>query len=404
MKYLVILADGAADFPIEQLGGKTPLQAACTPAIDSLCPKSRMGLLETVPPEMAPGSEVANMAVLGYDVRRVYQGRGVLEAASMGVTLKDDDLAMRCNLICLDEEQRIKNHSAGHISTEEARVLIDELNEHISGSKGRFYPGVSYRHLFVLPGGSKDIICTPPHDVPGTDYRSVMVKGESPEGENTARLLNKIIEQSRQVLKRHPVNLKRMSSRKDPANAVWFWSQGHRPEMQTFQELYGKSGSVISAVDLIFGIGAYAGLDPVHVEGATGLYDTNYEGKAAAALKALQEKDFVFLHVEASDEAGHEGDVQLKTRTIEYLDQRLVRPILEGMGGLPDRLSIALLPDHPTPCSLRTHVHDPVPVMIYHPDIAGDGIESYDEASAARGSLGRMAGNEFMKLFLGGTA
>ncbi len=398
MKYLIILADGSADFPLEELGGLTPLQAASTPNIDRLCRASRLGLLKTVPDDMPPGSEIANLSVLGYDVRKVFQGRGPLEAASMGVELAADDLALRCNLICLDENGRIRNHSAGHISSEEAEVLIHDLSEEFRDAPCSFHPGVSYRHLCVYHGGSGDISCTPPHDVPGRDYREVLVQPAGAAGEETARQLNELIERSRNFLARHPVNLKRMSARKDPANSIWFWSQGHRPRMQTFQELYGKTGSVISAVDLIFGIGIYAGLEPVHVEGATGLFDTNYEGKAAAAVNALTEKDFVYLHIEASDEAGHEGDPHLKVRTIEYLDGRLVAPILSAAEAMDEPVTIALLPDHPTPCSLRTHVHDPVPFLICSPLVSGDGIERYHEESARRGSFGLLHDAEFLQL------
>jgi 2,3-bisphosphoglycerate-independent phosphoglycerate mutase len=399
MKYLIILADGAADYPIAELGDRTPLQAAHTPAIDELCEQSRLGLLETVPSDMPPGSEVANLAVLGYDVKQVYQGRGVLEAASMGIDLESDDLAMRCNLICLDEQGLIVNHSAGHISTEESQQLIAALNDHFASREFHFHPGVSYRHLFVLPKGSDRIQCTPPHDVPGTDSAQVMVRATAPDGQATAELLNSIILESQQLLGEHPVNRRRVAAGKHPANSVWFWSQGYRPRMSTFAELYGKSGAVISAVDLIFGIGVYAGLEGIHVPGATGLYDTNYEGKAAAAVEALKEKDFVFLHIEASDEAGHEGDPQLKTRTIEYLDSRAVRPIMEALKEFSEPVSIAILPDHPTPCALRTHVHDPVPVMIHTPGIEGDRIGTYDELSAAGGSLGLMHGPQFIRTF-----
>ncbi len=400
MKYLIILADGAADHPIKTLGGKTPLQAAKTPHIDALCRKSRLGLLETVPPDMPPGSEVANLSVLGYDVKAVYQGRGVLEAASMGIDIKEGELAMRCNLICV-EEGMIKNHSAGHISTEESHELMTALNDHFKGKDFTFYPGVSYRHLFVLPKGSDHIRCTPPHDVPGTAFEDVMIEATTDDGIETANLLNFIIRESQKILSEHPINKKRVKNGKDPANSVWFWSQGYRPQMQTFDELYGKTGSVISAVDLIFGIGVYAGLEPIHVEGVTGLYDTNYEGKAQAAVDALKEKDFVFLHIEASDEAGHDGDVGLKVQTIEYLDSRAVAPVVEALKGFVEPVTIAILPDHPTPCALRTHVHDAVPVMIYNPDFKGDGISSYDEESAQSGSLGLMKGAEFIKTLFG---
>jgi 2,3-bisphosphoglycerate-independent phosphoglycerate mutase len=401
MKYLVLLADGAADYPIEELGGRTPLEAAHTPYLDSLAPESRMGMLETVPADMPPGSEVANLAVLGYDVHAVYQGRGVLEAASMGVDLADRDLAMRCNLISLLSDGTIKNHSAGHISSAEAAQLIDALNEHFRDEDFSFFPGVSYRHLFVLPKGSDKIECTPPHDVPGFPFQDYLVRAQTPDGQHTALLLNKIILESQQVLENHPVNKERVRRGKDPANSVWFWSQGYRPKMESYQQLFGKSGSVISAVDLIFGIGVYAGLDVIHVEGATGLYDTNYEGKAEAALQQLKSRDFVFLHVEASDEAGHEGDAQLKVKTIEYFDGRLLKTILKSIDSVGDEVAIAILPDHPTPCALKTHVHDSVPFMIRTPGIAGDGISRYTEQFAQSGSFGWRKGTEFIRIMFG---
>ena len=400
MKYIIILADGCSDYPIKILGDKTPLMAAKTPYIDALCARSRCGLLKTVPDDMPPGSEIANMAVLGYDVKQVYQGRGVLEAASMGIDLVPDDLAMRCNLICLDEEGRIKNHSAGHIPTEESHELIEMLNKKIPGDQYQFHPGVSYRHLFVLHGGSDQVVCTPPHDVPGTFFRDVMVKSKNLEGDTTAELLNDLILKSQALLGDHPINRKRIASGKDPANSVWFWSPGYRPDMKTFMELYGKQGAVISAVDLIYGIGVYAGFKPIKVPGSTGLYDTNYEGKAKAAVDALKDTDLVYLHIEASDEAGHEGDADLKVRTLEYLDQRVVKYITEKTAGMDEPVAIAILPDHPTPCDLRTHTHDPVPFMMYHPGIEGDQVKEYDEKSVEKGSFGLLAGDEFIKHFL----
>ena len=401
MKYIIILADGCSDYPIKELGNKTPLMAAETPNIDALCAKSRCGLLTTVPDDMPPGSEIANMAVLGYDVHEVYQGRGVLEAASMGVDLKNDDLAMRCNLVSIDEEGVIKNHSAGHISTPESHELISFLNEKLSGENFQFHPGVSYRHLFVLAKGSNQIQCTPPHDVPGTPFREVMVKSTAGEGNKTAELLNGLIMKSQSLLSNHPVNKARVAAGKDPANSVWFWSQGYRPKMKTFMELYGKTGAVISAVDLIYGIGAYAGFKPIKVPGSTGLYDTNYEGKAKAAVEALKEVDLVYLHIEASDEAGHEGDVDLKVRTLEYLDQRIVKYIVEETRKMEEPVAIAILPDHPTPCALRTHVHDPVPFMIYHPGTEADGVQEYNEESVKKGFYGLLQGDGFIKAFLG---
>ncbi len=400
MKYIIILADGCSDYPIEKLGGKTPLMAAKTPHIDALCARSRCGLLKTVPDDMPPGSEIANLAVLGYDVKAVYQGRGVLEAASMGVSLEDNDLAMRCNLVCIDDAGRIKNHSAGHIPTEESHRLVKDLNEQLATKDYRFHPGVSYRHLFVMRGGSGHIHCTPPHDVPGQAFEGLMVRSTRPEGDQTAALLNDIILRSQALLGQHPVNLKRVSEGKDPANSVWFWSPGYRPQMKTFQELYGKTGAVISAVDLIYGIGEYAGFKAIKVPGSTGLYDTNYEGKAKAAVEALQEADLVYLHIEASDEAGHEGDADLKVRTLEYLDARVVKYIVEETQKLDDKVAIAILPDHPTPCDLRTHTHDPVPFMIFTPGVPGDDVKTYDEESVKAGSFGLLKGDQFIKALL----
>lgn len=399
MKYIIILADGVADLPVVKYGNKTPLMMANKPNIDALCSKSRCGLLETVPSDMPPGSEVANMSVLGYDVRRVYQGRGVLEAASMGIDINEGELAMRVNLICIEDEI-IKNHSAGHISNEEAHELIMSLKKEIESDDIKIYPGVSYRHLLVVKNGNSSVNMTPPHDVPGTAFRDVLVKAEKPEGEKTAEILNSIILKSQEILKNHPVNLKRIEEGKDPGNSLWPWSPGYKPEMQTYQEMYGVSGAVISAVDLLYGIGKYAGFKAIHVPGSTGLYDTNYEGKAKAALDALKEVDFVYLHIEASDEAGHEGDFELKTKTVEYLDQRVVKFIVEETAKMKEPVAIAILPDHPTPCELRTHTHDPVPFMIYHPKYEPDAVETYTEEAVKKGGFGLLKGQEFIKTFL----
>jgi 2,3-bisphosphoglycerate-independent phosphoglycerate mutase len=396
MKYIIILADGASDEPIARFGNKTPLMLANTPNIDALCAKARTGLFKTVPDDMPAGSEIANMAVLGYDVKAVFEGRGVLEAASMGVEILPGDLALRCNLICIEDE-KIKNHSAGHISTEEAAKLIAALNEELSDEVVRFYPGVSYRHLMVVKGGNKFIHCTPPHDVPGTPFRNVMVKPSGDNAVQTADLLNRLILKSQEVLKNHPVNLSRIAAGKDPANSIWMWSPGYKPLMQTMQQLYGKTGAIISAVDLLYGIGAYAGLKAIHVEGSTGLYDTNYEGKAKAAVDALKEVDFVYLHIEASDEAGHEGNVELKTKTIEYLDSRVVKYIVEETSKMDEAVAIAILPDHPTPCEKRTHTHDPVPFLIYHPGETPDVVKEYNEIEVKNGHYGTVAGNGFIK-------
>ncbi|MEI3589478.1 MAG: cofactor-independent phosphoglycerate mutase [Alistipes ihumii] len=402
MKYIIILGDGMADEPIGSLGGRTPLQAACKPSIDRVAALGRSGMLATVPVGFAPGSEIANLSVLGYDLPKVFEGRGSLEAASMGVRIEDGEMAMRCNLLTI-EQGRIKNHSAGHITSEEAAELIVFLQKELGGGDANFFPGVSYRHLLKLKGGDKRIATTPPHDVPGTPYRDVLVRALVPEAEATAVRINELIERSQELLKDHPVNRARVAAGKEPANSIWPWSPGYRPRMETLMQRYGiRDGVVISAVDLIKGIGVYAGLTPIDVEGATGLYTTNYEGKARAALDALRTHDFVFLHIEASDEAGHEGDAELKVRTIEYLDSRVVKTILDEISGWDEPVSMAILPDHPTPCALRTHTAKPVPFTIYRTGMPGDGVRRFDEQSAQAGSYGNLSGDEFMNLFIDG--
>ncbi len=400
MKTLIILGDGMADEPIDELGGKTPLQYADTPFMDALARLGTTGRLKTVADGFHPGSEVANMAVLGYDLPTVYEGRGVLEAASMGVDLKPDELAMRCNLVCI-EGDLLKNHSAGHIRTEEADLLIRSLNRALGSDRIRFYTGVSYRHLLVVKGGDKRLVCTPPHDIPLHSFRPNMVRAEVPEAEETAALLNQLIMQSQEVLKDHPVNLRRIQEGHDAANSIWPWSPGVRPAMQTLKSMYGiQKSSVISAVDLIRGIGVYAGMKVIHVEGATGLYDTNYEGKADAALEALKTDDLVYLHVEASDEAGHEGDVRLKIQTIEDLDHRIVGPIFQALQTWKEPVAIAVLPDHPTPCSIRTHTNVPVPFLIYRPGDEPDPVMTFDEFSVENGKYGLLEKDEFIKLLI----
>ncbi len=400
MKYIIVLGDGMSDYPIEKLGGKTPLMTADIPNIHKLAKMGRCGLFKTVPDDLPPGSEVANMAVLGYDVRKVYQGRGVLEAASMGVKLDPDDLAMRCNLICI-ENGNIKNHSAGHISSEEAHELIEALNKEFSNERMKFHKGVSYRHLFVLKNGRKELKLTPPHDVPGTPFASVMPEAADPAAVDTCRVLADLILRSQKILADHPVNKKRVAAGKDPANSVWFWSAGYKPEMKTLKELYGKTGAVISAVDLLYGIGVYAGMDVIHVQGATGLYTTNYEGKAKAAVEALKTHDLVYLHVEATDEAGHEGNAELKIKSLEYLDKRALKYIMEETAKFEEPVAIALTPDHATPCDVRTHVHDPVPFVIYRPDEEPDGVTEYNEKSVEKGYYGLIEGDMFIKALFG---
>jgi len=400
MKYIIVLGDGMADEPLAKYGGKTPLQMAEKPVIDSLAKKGRTGLLKTVPEDMHPGSEIANMSVLGYDVHQVFEGRGVLEAASIGVTLEENDLALRCNLLTLENEN-IKNHSAGHISNAEAYELIEFLNKKLGNEIIRFYPGVSYRHLLVIKGGKKYMDCTPPHDVPGKPFRPCLIEAENEESVATAKLLNYLILRSQALLAEHPVNLRRKEAGKDVANSIWPWSPGYKPQMPTLKELFGiEKSAVISAVDLIQGIGVYAGMDVIKVEGATGLYDTNYEGKAQATIEALKDHDLVYLHVEASDEAGHEGDVELKTKTIGYLDSRIVKYLVEETEKMDEPVTIAVLPDHPTPCATKIHTREAVPFIIYKPGEKPDGAQFYDEFEVAKGSYGTLKGDEFMKALL----
>lgn len=414
MKHIIILGDGMADWAVDELDGKTLLQAAHTPYMDLLARMGRTGRLVTVAQGFHPGSEVANMSVLGYTLSKVYEGRGPLEAASIGVDLKPGEMAMRCNIICI-EGDKIKNHSAGHITTEEADVLVKYLEEKLGDDRVKFYTGVQYRHLLVIKGGDKRIECTPPHDVPLQPFRPLMVKPmpgtediDKPEGEatltpsQTADLINDLIMRSQELLKDHPVNLKRMAEGKDPANSIWPWSPGYRPRMERLADKFPqvKRGAVISAVDLINGIGYYAGLRRLNVEGATGLYDTNYENKVAAALEALKTDDFVYLHVEASDEAGHEGNVALKIKTIENLDSRAVGPIYEAVKDWDEPVAIAVLPDHPTPCKLRTHTAEPVPFLMWYPGIEPDEVQTFDEVAACNGVYGLMKEDEFINEFM----
>lgn len=432
MKYLIVLADGAADEPIESLGNKTPLQAANKPLIDKLAREGVNGRLVTVPQGYNPGSEIAHLGLLGYDVAQVFEGRGSLEAASMQIPIEEDEVAMRCNVICLDG-LNIKNHSAGNISTEEADELIKSLNEwmpsfplegdrFVKAEDIRLYTGVSYRHLLKIKGGSKYVRCTPPHDRIGKPWSAELpVADEDASGskptkltpEETATILRELILWSQKVLTNHPINKKRIAEGKDPANSIWPWSLGYRPKMQTLQELFPnriKTGAVISAVDLIFGIGVYCGLDKVEVPGSTGLWDTNYEGKAEAAIEQLKKKDFVFLHMEATDEAGHDGEPELKRQCVEYINNRVLNRILAEIEKWDEPVRIALLPDHPTPIRYRTHTMTPVPFLIWQSkpsqagdpaDIVADSVERYDEDAALNGSLGLMKEDEFIRFFLG---
>lgn len=399
MKSLIILGDGMADFPIPELGGKTPLMAAHTPAMDRLAREGRTGQFLTVEDDLPPGSEIANLVVLGYDPRRVYQGRGVLEAASLGVTLAPDDVAMRVNLICV-EAGRIRSHSAGHIFNADAHALICDLQAHFADWPIRLTPGLSYRHLLVAPGGDPRLECAPPHDHVGEAVADLLIKPLAPEAAATADLLNRLIAESQAFLVAHPLNCARVAAGHEPANSLWPWSPGRKPQMATFQERFGVRGAVITAVDLIKGLGIYAGMDVIPVEGATGRHDTNYEGKADAALAALETYDFVYVHVEAPDEAGHARDLPLKLRCIEDLDQRLIQRLLDGLGPRLEQTIVAVLPDHLTSVANGAHVHGPVPVAIRDPRLPPDAVSRYDEESVEAGALGLLRGADFIEQLL----
>ena len=406
MKHIIILGDGMADHAIDRLGGKTPLQYADTPYMNFLAKQGKTGMLNTIPDGFLPGSEVANTAILGYDLNKVYEGRGPLEAASIGYEMQPNDMAIRCNIIEL-ANGRIKNHHGGHLTTEEGNLLIKFLDKELGNDQVKFITGIQYRHLLVIKNGNKHITCAPPHDHPNEEWKPLLVKPEEGYTEYnsdrmtpqaTADLLNDLIIKSQSLLANHPFNRQRT----EKANSIWPWSGGYRPSMSTLMQLYPdiKSGSVISAVDLIRGIGHYAGLDIIKVPGATGLANTNYEGKVSAAIEALKKQDFVFLHIEASDEAGHDGDLDLKLQTIRYLDARIVKPVYEAVSEWEEPVWIALLPDHPTPVEIRTHVKEPVPFAIWHRGIQPDKVTTYDEKSCTRGEYGLLSLQQFMETFM----
>ena len=417
MKHIIILGDGMADLPVERLGGKTLLQYAHKPMMDQLARDGRCGRLVTVPEGFPPGSEVANTAILGYDLNKVYEGRGPLEAASIGYEMADDDMAIRCNIITL-ADGKIITHNGGNLETADADVLIKYLNENLAKpineregcERVKFITGIQYRHLLVIKGGSKHIVCAPPHDHPNEEWRPLLVKAEDNApiengrmtAQQTADLINEMILKSQDLLAAHPFNQERAKRGERQANSIWPWSGGYRPSMETLMQQYPqvKSGTVISAVDLIRGIGHYAGLKIVEVEGATGLADTNYEGKAQAAIDALESDDFVFVHVEASDEAGHDGDLELKLKTIEYLDRRLIAPIYNKVQTWDEPVCIAVLPDHLTPVEQRIHVGQPVPFLIWYRGIEPDEVQQYDEVSCVNGAYGLLKLNEFMQALM----
>ncbi len=372
MKYIVLIGDGMADRPIGELGGKTPLQAAHTPNMDWLASRGTVGVVHTIPEGFYPGSDVANLSVLGYAPSLYYSGRAPLEAASIGVDLQPNDVAYRCNLVTLkfkrDRSTAIMDdYSAGHIETAEAARLIKTIEDQLGNEEFSFYPGVSYRHLMVWHDGKADIECAAPHDIMGRSVGDYL-----PVGDGADRLLD-LMRRSVDILERHEVNIERVAKGKKPANSIWLWGQGRRPKMPPFKDKYGLSGALISAVDLTKGLGIYAGFKIVNVPGATGWIDTNYSGKAEYGLKALEEVDFLYLHVEAPDEAGHAGRIDYKIKAIEDIDGKIVGPILEGLKNRAWDFKILLMPDHPTPIELRTHSSDPVPFVIYDSRVKGEG-------------------------------
>lgn len=395
MKYIVLLGDGMSDEKLAQLGGKTPLQAAKTPHMDFMAKRGRIGLARTVPAGYPPGSDVANLSVFGYDPRCCYTGRSPLEAASMGIELAPDDVAFRINLVNLEARANtllMKDYSAGHISTEEGRELVIALQKELGSDEFRFYPGISYRHLLVWRGGNERITATPPHDITGQSILDYF-----PAGEGADKLIN-LMNASQLVFHNHPQYKKRLEAGKIPANSAWFWGQGKAPLMETYSAKFGLTGAVISAVDLVRGIGVYAGLEIIKVEGATGYIDTNYRGKAEAALEALERADYVYLHVEAPDEASHSGNLDHKLKAIEDFDAEVVGVVLEGVKKFGE-FRILCTPDHPTPVARMTHTSDPVPFILY----CGEqdekpGVVGYDEDSAKASGLFVEEGFRLMEL------
>jgi len=388
MKYIVLIGDGMAGWPIKKFGNKTCLQKAYIPNMNRIASEGKVGSIRTIPSGFAPGSDIANLSIFGYDPVKYYTGRAPLEAVARGIKLRPKDIAYRCNLITLkfpDSENRdmavMEDFSAGHIPTKEAEILIKEINHMLGNKKIAFYPGVSYRHLMIWKGGKDNVQCTPPHDITGKKIGSYLPMGDG------GGILKGLMEKSTEILLLHPVNRKRIRHGLKPANSIWLWGQGKKPTIPRFKDKYGLKGALISAVDLTKGLGIYAGLKIINVKGATGYLDTNYLGKAKAALKALKSVDFVYLHVEAPDEAGHKGDVEAKIKAIEDFDSLVVGTVLNGMKAFKD-YRILLLPDHATPIKVRTHTDEPVPFAIYDSrvHVENKGV-TFDESIAKRKNI-----------------
>lgn len=398
MKYVVILGDGMADYPIEKLNGKTPLDVAQKPFIDELCKVSNIGLIKTVPDGMKPGSDVANLSVLGYNPKEVYTGRSPLEAGSIGIDLLDTDIATRANLVTVSEEpnyadKTMIDYSAGEISTEEAKVLIDYLAEKLNDDKYKLYSGISYRHCFVTANGKLAGDLTPPHDITGKP-----VKGHLPTSE-VGKVYLDFMERSYELLKDHPINIKRVKDGKNPANSLWFWGEGTKPKLQNFEEKFGVKGGIISAVDLLKGIAKLSGMQSIEVEGATGNYDTNFIGKAKACVEALKNGlDYVYIHMEAPDECGHHGDLERKIYSIEQID-KVVKYVYTELTLSGEDFKILICPDHPTPIKLMTHVSDPVPFLLYSSKEKVQGVDKYNETNAKNSGV-IFTGEELMQKLL----
>ena len=400
MKYVVILGDGMADWPVESLGNKTPLEAANKPTIDSLAAKGEVALCSTIPQGMSPGSDTANLSVMGYNPEIYYTGRSPLEAVSMGIKMADSDVCFRCNLVTLSEEEAYEDktmidHSSSEITTEEARELMKAIDEAFSDEIKKFYPGISYRHALIWQEGSTEVDLMPPHNILTQKITDHMPKG------NNGAVIGEIQKKSFEILNNHPINLARAEKGLNKANSVWIWGEGTRPSLDPFDEKFGKKGAMISAVDLLKGIAIAAEMSSIDVEGADGSLHTNYEGKVAACLKALDEgDDFVYVHIEAPDECGHQGEVDKKVLAIEYLDSRVVKPIYESLAEGEEDFRLLIMPDHPTPVALRTHTSDPVPYVLFDSRVDTKGGHAYSEAEAEAEGVKYEKGHELMADFL----
>jgi 2,3-bisphosphoglycerate-independent phosphoglycerate mutase len=399
-KYIVLVGDGMADYPIEELDMRTPLEAARTPNMDFIAKNGLLGQAKTIPDKMTPASDVANLSILGYDPKEYYSGRGPLEAANLGVELEDDDVVFRCNLITVGGGDILLDYSAGHIKSKEAEKLIKFIDQKLGTNKMRFFPGISYRHLLLVKRGSElqleNLKCRAPHDISGQKINKNLPKGEN------ANVIIKLMHDSREILASHEINLVRLDLKENPANMIWLWGQGKKPNMPKFIDKFGLSGSVISAVDLIKGLGRILGLNVINIPGATGYYDTDYEGKARAGIKSLEKNDFVFVHVEAPDEAGHNGDLREKITAIERFDQLVVGTFLEYCGKMDD-FRILVLPDHATPLSLKTHTSEAIPFAIYGKGIAKKDFLNYSEKEAQKSELYFDNGFQLMEYFISST-